>query len=187
MTRLADTVLLGPADEAVRLWQGALAEFSRAADDLVALCGCLDLGIRAAEILLFQRLLPVKGRFPATIGLQLEVPVADVDVHRDAVAEPHALQFTELLDLVSAEDLVCVGPRLHRGWEDRASSCTGSRVTARGATGVELQKAERDDLLLLAACRNRIFRYPPPLRLEPPRLLAAFPTLARLVERVQRR
>lgn len=185
MTMLAETITLGPEEEAERLWQGAHAAFTRAGDDLVALCQCLDLGLRAAEILVFQRLLPVRDRFPATIGMQLEVPAAAVDVVRDAAAEARALQFTEILDLLSADDLPCVSPRLHRGWEDRSSACGRSRRTAREATGVALTAAERDQLLLLAACRNRIFRHPPPLQLEPRRVLAAFPALARLMTQVR--
>ncbi len=37
-------------------------------------------------------------------------------------------------------------------------------------------------LLLLAAYRNRLFRYPPPIRIVPAEISAAFPVLQGLVE-----
>ena len=44
-----------------------------------------------------------------------------------------------------------------------------------------LESRARDQLLLLSAYRNRLFRYPPPLAIEPAVVLEAFPTLSRLV------
>jgi hypothetical protein len=164
---LAEQITLDAEEEARRLWQGASDARARAAEDLVALCEVLDLGLRAAEILLIHRLQSVRDKFPATIALQLETPDPALDVMRDAIAEPKAIQFTELLDLLSAEDLECVGPRLHRGWEDRVFSCRRSRTTASEAIGLTLTGPEREQLLLLSAYRNRIFRYPPPTRIRP--------------------
>jgi len=125
---------------------------------------------------------PVKSSFPATIGLSLETPDPDVDVHRDAIEVPRALQFTDLLDLLSEEELECVGPRLHRGWEDRRFSCRRSRATAREALGLTLDRRKRDDLMLLAAYRNRLVRYPPPIRIDRSQVLRAFDALHALVE-----
>jgi len=171
VTQLPDVITLGPEDEAKRLWDGAVKANEKAADDLVALCESIDLGLHAAEILVIQRLLPIKDQFPATIGVQLQVPAAEVEAYRD-----------EILDLLSQEDLECVGPRLHRGWEDRRFSCRRARATAQEAVGVTLASEEREQLLLLAAYRNRIFRYPPPLELVPGDILPAFSALTRLVE-----
>jgi hypothetical protein len=182
VNQLPDVITLGSEDEAKRLWDGAVKANEAAAGDLIALCEFIDLGVHAAEILVIQRLLPVKDQFPATIGVQLQVPLAEVDVYRDAVSVPSSLDFTEILDLLSAEALECVGPRLHRGWEDRRFSCKRARVTAQEAVGVTLASDERDQLLLLAAYRNRIFHYPPPLELVPGDILPAFSTLALLVE-----
>ena len=182
MNKLPELVSLGSADEADRLWKGAEEAFENADKSLVALCECLDLGVRTAEILAIQRLQPVKHEFPGTIALQLETPVPEVEPLRDAVAAPKAIQFTELLDLLSEETLECVGPRLHRGWEDRRFSCIRSRATAQKATGVTLSQEARHKLLLLAAYRNRIFRYPPPIRIAPAEILDAFDTLRSLVE-----
>lgn len=182
MSALPEVITLGPEEEATRLWQGACAAAEQAETELVSLYEALDLGIRAAEILVIQKLQLVKDRFPATIALQLELPVAEVEAIRDAVTVPKALDFTEILDLLSAEDLECVGPRLHRGWEDRRFSCQRSRRTARKAIGLSLDAADREHLLLLAAYRNRLFRYPPPIRIVPAEIRAAFPVLRRVVE-----
>ena len=182
MNTLPKVVSLGPAEEADRLWKGAEEAFENAGKSLVSLCECLDLGVRTAEILAIQRLQPVKHEFPGTIALQLETPVPEVEPLRDAVATPKAIQFTEILDLLSEETLECVGPRLHRGWEDRRFSCIRSRVTAQKATGVTLSQDARDKLLLLAAYRNRIFGYPPPIRILPAEILGAFGELRSLVK-----
>ncbi len=182
MTQLPDVITLGPEDEARRLWEGAIQAKDRAATDLVALCEAIELGLHAAEILIIQQLLPVKDQFPATIGVQLQVPVPEVDAYRDAVSVPTSLDFTEMLDLLSYENLECVGPRMHRGWEDRRFSCQRARATAQGVVGVTLTSDDRDQLLLLAAYRNRIFRYPPPLQLVPGDMLPAFAALTRLVD-----
>lgn len=179
-----DVINLGSEEEAARLWQGAATAFEHAGDSLVSLCESLDLGLRSAEILVIERLQPVKDQFPATIALQLQLPVPEVEAYRDAVTVPKALQFTEILDLLSADDLDCVAPRLHRGWEDRRFSCARSRKTAREAVGVTLDRQDVERLLLLAAYRNRLFRYPPPIRIVPAEILAAFPALQGLVERL---
>jgi len=180
-TTLPAAIRLDAREEARRLWTGAREARDRADRDLAPLCACLDLGLRAAEILAGQVLQEVRGRLPGTVALRLELPVPEVEVRRDAIAEPHLLTFTEFLDLASAEDLDCVGPHLHRGWEDRRASCRRARRTAQEALGFTLAPEERDALLRLAAWRNRIFRYPPPVLLEPPRILADLPALDPLV------
>ena len=62
---------------------------------------------------------------------------------------------------------------------------TPERVTAAEALGVTLSEEDRNQLLLLAAYRNRIFRSPPPVRVVRGEILAAFPTLNRLVEELR--
>jgi hypothetical protein len=182
MNELPEIMELGPEEEAERLWQGALEAQVSAPEDLVALCGVLDLGLRAVEILVTHRLQPVKDQFPATIGIQLDTPSPDVEAYRDAVNIPNSLSFTAILDLLSAEGLECVNPGLHRGWEDRRFSCKRSRVTANGALGIALGEEEREALLLLSAYRNRIFRSPPPVRVVRAEVLAAFPVLNNLMK-----
>ena len=181
MSSLAEVIELGPEEEARRLWGGAMAARARAADDLVALCESLDLGLRAAEILTVHQLNPIRGQFPATIGLQLEMPDPEIDVHRDGIQVPKALQFNEVIDLLSDTELECVSPGMHRGWEDRRFACRRSRVTAQEATGVTLTAEEQERLLTLAAYRNRLFRTPPPVLVKPGDILSAFEALDRLV------
>jgi len=184
MTELPDVFELGPREEAQRLWQGATDARERAGGELVAGLEALDLGIRAVEILVIERLSPIKDEFPATIAVQLERPVPEVDTVEDAITVPNSLRFTEILDLLSQEGLECVAPGLHRGWEDRRFSCKRSRVTAQEALRVSLDEGERKDLLLLGAYRNRIFRAPPPVRVIPGEILEAFGSLEGLMERL---
>jgi hypothetical protein len=184
VTSLPDVITLGAEEEARRLWAAAEQAMGRAGKDLVALFEALDLGLRAAEVLLVQRLQPVKEKFPATIVSQLELPDPEVDIVRDAVSTPRTIEFTELLDLLSDMSLDCIGPRLHRGWEDRRFSCRRSRETTQQALGVSLDATQRDDLLLLAAYRNRLFRYPPPVRIQPKAAQSAFASLRKLIQRI---
>lgn len=184
MSELPAVIELGPEEEGRRLWQGALRAQETSAGDLVALCEVLDLGLRAAEILVTDRLQPVKSEFPATIGIQLDTPTPEVDAYRDSVNIPNSLPFVSILDLLSGEELECVSPTLHRGWEDRRFSCRRSRITAKAALGITLNEEERNQLLLLAAYRNRIFRSPPPVRVVRDDVLGAFPALNRLMEKL---
>lgn len=182
MARMPDIIELGPEEEARRLWSGALEAHQSAADDVVSLCESLDLGLHAAEILVIQALQPIKDEFPATIGLQLNMPTPEVDPHRDGIAVPKTLDFTDVIDLLSDEELECVSPGMHRGWEDRRFSCRRSRSAAQGAVRVTLSADDQQQLLLLAAYRNRLFRSPPPVRVVPGEILLAFQSLERLVE-----
>ena len=182
MSRLPDVIDLGLEDEARRMWAGSKKARITAGEDLVALSESLDLGLHAAEIQVIRRLQPVRQKFPATIGLQLELPAPDVDPHRDGISIPHTLQFHDIVDLLSAEELECVSPGMHRGWEDRRFSCRRSRATAQAEIGITLDSSDQDDLLLLSAYRNRLFRYPPPVRVVPGDILGAFGALERLME-----
>ncbi len=184
MSKLPEMIALSSDEEARRLWRGAVEARARADADFIALCEALDLGVHAAEILAIQKLQPVRDKFPATIALQLEMPAAALDVERDAITAPKAIGFTDVLDLASAEGLECVGPRLHRGWEDRRFACRRSRATAFDALGFALEQGERDLLMVLSAYRNRIFRYPPPLEVRPAEITGAWSALSRLVERL---
>ena len=181
---LPDTIDLGPEDEARRLWAGAREARTAADADLVALIEALDLGVRAAEVLVIQRLQAVKDRFPATIGAQLAMPTPEVDAHRDGIHVPKTLQFTDAVDLLSGDELECVSPGMHRGWEDRAFACRRSRAVAREAVGITLTPEEQARLLLLAAYRNRLFRCPPPVRVLPAEIHGGLDALEKLVERL---
>ena len=181
---LPEVLELGPREEAERLWHGTIKARQGAGGNLVALCETLDLGLRAAEIVVIDKLGPIRDQFPATIAIQLERPDPRVDTVADAITVPNSLQFTEILDLLSHEELECVAPGLHRGWEDRRFSCKRSRATAQEALKVSLTAGERGDLLLLSSYRNRIFRAPPPVRVVPGEILAAFGSLEELMARL---
>ncbi len=184
MENLPDLIELGPEEEGRRVWSAALAARISAPTDLVDLCSAIDLGLRAVEILVVYRLQRVKDQFPATISAQLETPHPDVDTQRDAINVPSTLTFTDVLDLLSAEELECVSPGMHRGWEDRRFSCKRSRTTAREAIGMTIEETQRDNLLLLSAYRNRVTRYPPPIRIEPHKIIDAFDSLVPVVEKL---
>ena len=185
MVQTREAITLSPTEEADRLWRGALDAYDQSDQTITTICEYLDLGLRTAEILVVRKLQPVKGRFPATIGMMLESPEAEIQVYRDAVDVPHTVQFTEALDLLSEEGLECVGPNLHRGWEDRRFSCRRSRRTSLDAIGFSIGEADRERLLMLSACRNRIFRLPPPVTLEPEAIRSDFSSLIDLVERLR--
>ena len=122
---------------------------------------------------------PPEGGTSPALGKQIS------RYYRDAINAPNSLPFIAVLDLLSGEELECVAPGLHRGWEDRRFSCRRSRVTACEALGITLEEGEREQLLLLAAYRNRIFRSPPPVRVVREEILAANPALNHLVQRLK--
>lgn len=176
-----ESIVLSPEEEARRLWAGAL-EAAELAEDLVPLCESIGLGLRAAEIRVVQLLQPVRDRFPATITGLLGMPEPEVDAHRDAIDVPRVMEFLDVIDLLSEASLECVSPELHRGWEDRRFSCRRSRETAQDAVGVVLGPEQQEDLLLLTAYRNRIFRLPPPVMIVPGDVREAFRGLEELME-----
>lgn len=184
MSRLAEVIELGTEEEARRLWKGAEAAWDSSDENLISLCEFLDLGLHAAEILAVHLLQPLKDRFPATIGLQLALPTPEVNAERDGTHLPNVLQFTDLVDLLSAEDLKCISPGMHRGWEDRRFACRRSRVTAHEAIGVSLNEEEQHRLLVLAAYRTRIWRCSPPVRIVPQEIRPGFETLKNLVDQM---
>jgi hypothetical protein len=177
MNQLPKVIELGSEEEARRLW--SRASEARSAGDLVSLCESLDLGLHAVEVLVIHLLQSIKDQFPATIGLQLNMPEPRVDAQRDGISVPKTLEFIDVIDLLSEEELECVSPGLHRGWEDRRFSCRRSRSAAQESVGVTLTVAEQESLLLLTAYRNRLFRCPPPVRVDTDEIRAAFPALER--------
>ena len=182
MNTLPATITLTPTDEATRLWIDAGNAFETGGKSFGALSEALEFGIRAVHILAVNKLQPIADRFPATIEAQLEAPDPEVVPYRDALKELHALQFIEVLDLLSEDDAECISPHLHRGWEDRRASCHRSRQLGREACGAVLTPEARDKLVLLEAYRNRIFRVPPPVRIKTTEIRDAFPELEKLYE-----
>ena len=184
MHTLPATITLAPTEEAKHLWLNAVNAFERGGEGVGALSEALEFGIRAVHILAVERLQPIADRFPATIASQLEAPDPEVVPYRDGLKELHALQFIDILDLLSEDGADCVSPHMHRGWEDRRASCHRSRQLGRSACGVVLTPEARDKLVLLEAYRNRIFRVPPPVRIVPAEIHDAFPELEMLYEKL---
>ena len=182
MTDTPRSIDLSPEAEASRLWDGATVARQAPGDDFVALCEALDLGIHAAEILAIHRLQTVQPDFPATIGVKLHLPTPEVDAFRDGIHVPKVLEFIDVVDLLSEEELDCVSPGMHRGWEDRRFSCRRSRAIAHEAIGTSLSSAQQQDLVLLSAYRNRLFRCPPPVRVMVDDIRNAFGALDHLVQ-----
>ncbi|MHC4408460.1 MAG: hypothetical protein ACYS0E_06795 [Planctomycetota bacterium] len=184
MHTLPDTITLAPTEEAKHLWLNAVNAFERGGEGVGPLTEALEFGIRAVHILAVEKLQPIADRFPATIETQLERPDPEVVPYRDAAKEMHALQFIEVIDLLSEDGAECVSPHMHRGWEDRRASCHRSRQLGREACGVVLTPESRDKLVLLEAYRNRIFRVPPPVKIVPNEIRTAFPELETLYEKL---
>jgi len=182
MTDTPRSIDLSPEEEARRLWDGATVARQAPGDDFVALSEALDLGVHAAEILAIHRLQTVQPEFPATIGVKLHLPTPEVDAFRDGIQVPKVLEFIDVVDLLSEEELDCVSPGMHRGWEDRRFSCRRSRAIAHAAIRTSLSSAQQQDLLLLSAYRNRLFRCPPPVRVVVDDLRHAFDALDHLVQ-----
>ena len=174
-----------PVETSQLFWNGALHAFDEGQRDPLQLLVAVEFGVRAAEIEATEILHARSQEFAATIGFRLEQPAPHLYVYRDAVMEPHGVTFTEILDLLSKDELPCVGPRLHRGWEDRRFSCARARKTAQAANGVAIDGLWREKLLRIAAYRNRLFRSTPPVHIIPDELLAAYPALVQLVERIR--
>ena len=65
-----------------------------------------------------------------------------------------------------------------------APSPAAAHASAQEALGFALGADQRDRLLLLSAYRNRIFRTPPPIRVVPAEIEAAFGDLEELIERL---
>jgi hypothetical protein len=130
------------------------------------------------------RLQPLAGEFPATIASLLDSPPPEIDPQRDLLNPPKSLRFVDALDMLSETEMVCVSPQLHHGWEDRVVSCHRSRARARKVTGIGINDAQRDALMIIGAYRNRIFVLPPPVRIVPDEVLGGFPTLSDLVAKL---
>lgn len=156
-----------------------------AAEDPLELTQALGIGIRAAHLLGFHQLSRVAGGFPSSVQALLEAPEPDVDVDRDARVQPgDYLGFVDLIDILSEEDLPCVAPGLHRGWQDKAQSCREARRAALRGTGFSIGELNRDPLLAAAANYNRAFWAPGPLWLEPNELRKAIRSLLHLVNKL---
>lgn len=145
----------------------------------------LALAMRALQLLCLYRLQPVRESFPATNRALMPVPEPVIEPARDALALPaDFLGAIEIVDLLSEQDLDCVAPQLHRGWQDRRRSCAQARELAAEAFGFSITGDERQALLGALAICNRVFCIPPPVALLPAVVSAAFGPVLGLIERI---
>ena len=170
--------------------QGLLASLARTrlagSEDPLDIAQALALRIRAALLLGLERIAAVAGEFPATIQALMNVPTANIEAARDALTQPQDyLGFIDLLDLLSDDSLDCVSPRLHRGWQDKAQSCSEARRLSRAAVGFSIDAIHRDSLLLALAIYQRIFCIPPPVQLGPEDARAALKAVDDLIDRIR--
>ncbi len=184
MSQLLEEEWLKPKFEAQRLWDGTLEALRKAPKGIIHLCEAIDLGTRVVEILTVQRLESVRDKFPATIASLLKAPPPEVEADRDFLHAPKWLRYIDVLDLLSGKQLSCISPQLHHGWEDKHSACHRVRAYTAEVTGISLGEKSRDDLILIGAYRNRIFRLPPPVRIIPNEVMGAYLTLINVVERL---
>ena len=186
MSAPTQDVLLTCETEAEGLWERARQAFERGPTGVVDLAEAVDLAVRTVEILMVRCLQGVDDPLPHSVTSLLESPPPDVDPRRDFGRPPHTLQFPDVVDMLSAEHLECVSPELHHGWTDHSALCRKGREIAQKAAGISLDERDRDDLVLIGAYRNRIFRLPPPTTVVPEDIVSAFPTLEKVVRKLLR-
>lgn len=147
----------------------------------------LALALRALQLLCLLRLQPEREKFPATNRALMSVPEPEIEPERDALALPaDFLGAIDIIDLLSEQDLDCVAPHLHRGWQDRRRSCAQARDLCADAFGFSITGEERQTLLAALAICNRVFCIPPPVTLEPAAVSAAFAPVLMLIEKIAR-
>lgn len=154
-------------------------------DDAVGALSGLALRMRAVELLTVERLLPVATRFPATIQEHLTLPPSPSVGIQDAFVDPsEPIGLVDLLELLSADGLAPISPRLYRGWQDRVQARRDARSISTEAVGFSLTAEERDALLMAVAIRNRLMRSFPPLDVELGQIEEAIAAVERLHERL---
>jgi len=154
-------------------------------DDAVSSLAALTLRIRAVEIQLVERLLPVASQFPATIQEHLSQPESSSVGIRDAFVDPSApIGLMDLLEMLSADNLAPIAPRLYRGWQDRVQARRDARRISTEAVGFSLTAEERDALLMAVALRNRLMRSFPPLDVEQSQVVEAIAAVTGLHDRL---
>lgn len=153
------------------------------ADDPVALAATLELATRVATLLVIERLAPLAASYPANVQALLAWPEPAIDSSRDSVLErSEFLGWRDAVDMLCAEPLPCVAPRLHRGWQDKTQSCRHARRVTRSAVGFAVDEAGARALLDGMAICNRVFVAPPPVRLDPARVRHAYLAVLDVVE-----
>ncbi len=154
-----------------------------AADDPFELSDALGMAIRAAHVLGHEHLMQVAQELPASVQSMMELPEPSLDAGRDAFVEPlDYIDFVDILDVISDENLDCVAPHLHRGWQDKKESCRNARRATKGSVGFSIGFRFRESLLQAAAIYNRVFLVPAPVELEINEVKTALSSVLELIE-----
>ena len=162
-----------------RLKQSEMA----ASNDPSDLAEALIVTIRVAHLLGHVHLQKGEQAMPSSVQSLMELPPPEIDTERDAFAVPDDyLSFVDILDLMSEENMDCVAPHLHRGWQDKKESCRNARRAARATIGFSIGFRFRDELLAAAAIYNRISLVPATVALESAAVRGAFESVLRFVE-----
>jgi hypothetical protein len=145
----------------------------------------MGLGLRAAELMATELINQAEIDYPSTIQSLRITPPAAIDYDQDAFSDAaYKLTFMDLMDLFSPENLVCIAPHLHRGWQDKKQSCRQVRSITQDRTGFGIDENLRDKLLKAQAIHNRLFFFPPPLILDIQQAKLALDTLVDFVRKL---
>ncbi len=143
----------------------------------------IAVAIRAAHVLGVEQLGAISESFPASIRALLTVPEPTIDVSRDAALEVQdSCAFIDLFDLLCDEDLPCLAPRLHRGWQDKTQSCRDARRLTASVVGFSIDGEFRHSLLGAVAITNRVFMVAPPVRLDHAQSRRSLAAVLRLID-----
>jgi hypothetical protein len=154
-----------------------------AADDPFELAEALGMAVRAAHVLGQAHLLKIEQELPAGVQSMMELPETSLDAGRDAFVEPlDYLSFVDILDAISDDNLECVAPHLHRGWQDKKESCRNARRATKSSVGFSIGFSFRESLLQAAAIYNRVFLVPAPVELEINAVKTAVSSVLQLIE-----
>lgn len=138
-------------------------------------------GWHAVAALTYARLSPARERLDAWLWDYLHPGRPELDVSRDAFwEERERLSLLVLLDLLSEESLAVLEPEFYRGWQDRLERCRTLRRQIREVTGLALDEARRQRLLVLLAAYHRLLRLPAAVALDPTPVEARLPELVAL-------
>ncbi len=162
-----------------RLEQSRFAD----SDDIFEASEALGLVVRAAHLLGHQHLKKIEQELPSSMQTMMELPDLKLDAGRDAFVEPlDYLSFVDILDAISDENLECVAPHLHRGWQDKKQSCRNARRATKQCVGFSIEYRFRERLLQAGAIYNRVLLVPAPVELNLSEVKTAFSSVLILIE-----
>lgn len=123
-----------------------------------------ELCFRVMTILAQSALEDAREDYTVALQAMMHTPNAAIDEERDAlVDERDFLGCLDVVDMLSAEGLDCVAPRLHRGWQDRHQSCRQARQVSTDRLGFSLAASERAAIVAAWGVCHRVMRVPPPV------------------------